>query len=436
MGIATVEVITAGPIGPRGLSGAATTIGGTTNQVLGKATDTDYDVAWQTLDAANTVFTTLSDITATTVDAAIEEVNNNIDPVLTVANNATTLANNGISLANTANNSISTINSNITNLTNGTTQLTKASLLPTATASLAAHSVGQIQFDDDKGVFLVDIADGARVSHNDEFMRVINITGATIPKGTPVRHDGVTGGVMKIAPALANTFINATVFGVAYDDILSGTTGIIITDGHIYDMDTSALAVGTPAYLSATSTLTNSTSNILTQVGGALTSAVDGVFKVQIDNNIALPTITGILNGLVGGNEVLSLTTSYQSIIGFTSFHEEAIIANSASGTFTLPGAGIYDVNFTFSGHITAEEINVDIEFYDVTNATSLWVQSLTSGRSLTPTSVPMATSIVIPIVIGTPNTSVVARIKSSSAQTLTINNISFSVKSTNIALF
>jgi len=72
MGITVVEVVSAGP---QGIAGVSTVAGGTTNQVLAKKTDVDYDVEWAALDAANVLFTSITGLEADNTADAIDEVN-------------------------------------------------------------------------------------------------------------------------------------------------------------------------------------------------------------------------------------------------------------------------------------------------------------------------------------------------------------------------
>jgi len=74
MSITVVEVISAGPQGIAGIPGASTHPGGITKEVLMKLSDTDYDVEWANVDAADTTFTSTEDIVGTDVAAAIDEV--------------------------------------------------------------------------------------------------------------------------------------------------------------------------------------------------------------------------------------------------------------------------------------------------------------------------------------------------------------------------
>jgi len=74
-------------------------------------------------------------------------------------------------------------------------------------------------------------------------LRAYNITGATISVGQAVHVNGATSGLPTIVLSLSNPDLNATVNGVANENIPNGQIGQIITNGIITGVDTTSLVL-------------------------------------------------------------------------------------------------------------------------------------------------------------------------------------------------
>lgn len=85
----------------------------------------------------------------------------------------------------------------------------------------------------------------------EEWARVLNNTGSTIPNGSAVYVNGSSGGLPTIALAQANASTTTVCLGLATHAIANGAIGYVTTAGLVRGLDTSALSVGN-LFLSAT----------------------------------------------------------------------------------------------------------------------------------------------------------------------------------------
>ena len=210
-----------------------------------------------------------------------------------------------------------------------------------------------------------------RAGHENH-MHVVNNTGVDIPKGKPVRHDGVSGGTVQVALAQADTFDNARILGMTTEAIANGANGAITTFGEIHDMDTNGLTPGVPMYLSdsVAGGLTETPPDIVTQLGGVITAdATAGRFFVYHITNQNLPTIYGGMQGLA--TPTISVTTTAQDITGYSTEDNLVIGTNTTTGEITLPNIGKYRMYFTGSISFTSTTTtrSITVELYDVTGA-------------------------------------------------------------------
>jgi len=130
----------------------------------------------------------------------------------------------------------------------------------------------------------------------DIFFQVKNQSGATIPKGTAVRFDGVVSasGRINIVPFIANGSNPSIYFlGVTYEAIANGADGKALFNGKIRGVNTSAFAVGDILYSSPTvaggfTTTKPVAPNNIISVAAVLSSGANGILLIrpQIGSNI------------------------------------------------------------------------------------------------------------------------------------------------------
>lgn len=298
-----------------------------------------------------------------------------------------------------------------------------------------AYTEGQVYYDNNYKTF---IAEGPfstapiKVGH-DMHVHVINNSGALIEKGMAVRHNGVdANGVVQIEKAIATTFVNARVFGVAQHDIANTAEGAIITFGEIVGVDTSGVTAGVPLYLSDTTagTWTTTAPSIISQVGGATTSAVSGKLFVSIINNTTFPSIYGGLKNLT--TPAVALTTTSQDITGYVTTNSSVVTVNATTGVITLPYAGAYRSNFVADISFTSATTtrSVTFEIYDVTGTAIAYSYTKNIPRDATQDGLSFSfpqTAVV--------NNEVKMMVKASESLTITFNSIIFDIESVSISI-
>ena len=322
------------------------------------------------------------------------------------------------------------------------TKISTAITLPTdnkkfndVSSNKPTYVKGQVYYAD--GVLNVqgDMSDVTLQVGREAQIEVLNVTGNTISNGKAVTFTGVANGVPLISLAIATSFQSARVAGMATHDILDGEIGIIASAGSVGGIDTSALDLNAPIYLSDTvaGALTNVAPDVATQVGGVLIQdATNGTFFVKIRDTINLPTILGILKGQNVPEYTLAANVP-KTIANYVSAQNVFIPVNALTGSIDVSFAGWYNANFSFNGTLSDEEIDMTFELFDTTNTVVLETFKFTSGRGSNPNLVPMSKSLVIPTEILADNTIVVMRVTSATNETLIFDQASFSMTSLHV---
>ena len=262
-----------------------------------------------------------------------------------------------------------------------------------------------------------------------------NNTGSTIPKLTPVSWDGLDNGMSMIRPTFIHGLDTARVLGVTGMDIPNGETGIVVHQGLIENVDTVGMTEGVAYYASDTTegALELVAPDIATQVGVCLRSdASVGRFFVAIRNTIVLPISIASIKGQTDGEYTLSANVQ-QVISGYSKELSVIEDTNMSSGTIGVRHAGVYRFTFEFSGTLSDEEINMNIELYDVTNDIALESFDFNSGRGSDPVLVPMTQTFTRPFDVLADNTVYAVKVKSETNETLIIDNCSFTIESIHV---
>jgi hypothetical protein len=254
-----------GSVGVPGAAGVGVPSGGTTGQVLKKASDTSYDTVWgvdSTAVAWGGITGTLS--SQTDLQTALDLKAPLASPALTGNPTAPTAAtgDNDTSIATTA-------------------------------------FVQQ------------ELAAGTAVAKNLE-VYVRNQTGATLAAGTIVYINGATGNRPTVTKAQANNDANsAQTFGFVKTSIANNGFGYVIVRGECENLDTSALTEGQQLYLSPTTAGTWTTTkpsapDHLVYVGIVVRSHPTlGVILVAIQNGYELDEIHDVKITSVSNGQVL-----------------------------------------------------------------------------------------------------------------------------------
>jgi hypothetical protein len=204
-----------------------------------------------------------------------------------------------------------------------------------------------------------DIADVALQIGLEDWIRVYNNTGSTIPNGTPVYATGSVGEVATIAPADATTYAKARVIGIATHDIANGVQGVATTRGLVSGIDTSHLTAGQTIHLAANGSIQTAAPTypyFPTDLGECVVSdATNGYLRITIRQH-SFEQFRVVNNMHVGGNITINgdLTVNgTQSIVSQNnlSIDNAFIYLNSGdaigeAGT-TFTGSGLDDAYFT-----------------------------------------------------------------------------------------
>jgi hypothetical protein len=155
---------------------------------------------------------------------------------------------------------------------------------------------GSIYWDEDEETVAIILNGSTTKVGEDIFFQVKNQSGATIPKGTAVRFDGVVGasGRINIVPFLANGSNPSIYFlGVTYEAIANGADGKALFNGKIRGVNTTAFSVGDILYASPTvaggfTTTKPVAPNNIISVAAVLSSGANGILLIrpQIGSNI------------------------------------------------------------------------------------------------------------------------------------------------------
>jgi len=200
-------------VGPKGDTGPGVAVGGTTGQVLAKASGTDYDTEWV---ARNPFDQELN--TTDSVDFADLTLTGflNVEGALALGSESQIV------------------------FPDSTTQTTA---LPNG-----LDDGYIVEWNADTSTYN-SVPNDARTL----FITARNITGTTIPKGSVVLITGATGNRPTIGLAQGNTTSNADgVIGITAAAINNNANGRVITEGLASNLDTSAFAAGDKLYLSST----------------------------------------------------------------------------------------------------------------------------------------------------------------------------------------
>ena len=165
-----------------------------------------------------------------------------------------------------------------------------------------------------------------------------NLHSTTIPKGTPLffTGSGTAGNLVGILPADAGNPLLMPAGGIAGESILVDEEGIVILDGFINEVDTTAFASGDEVFVGVGGGYTNvvptGSNNLIQFLGYVERSAVNGSGVIQMSGEArSLPNLQSGYAWVGDGNDVPQPipTSSFGTSIDTGSF------ATTGSNTFT-----------------------------------------------------------------------------------------------------
>ncbi len=200
----------------------------------------------------------------------------------------------------------------------------------------------------------------------EEYIEVMNVTGGTIPNGTPVYFTGLSSGKPTVGLADALDFSTAKVLGITTMDILDSGSGLVTTFGSVGDMNTNGLTAGNTLYLANGGGFTETPPDIACIVGSVMiTDLTAGKMFVKINNFAVFPTVLAYMKG---GSAGATISGTASDVANYDAGSSGSIFLDysSAAGTITSPSIGLYDtkINMTLTFDETGnqeEDLNLII---------------------------------------------------------------------------
>ncbi len=244
------------------------------------------------------------------------------------------------------------------------------------------HTAGQMYYANGEHNIQDGIADVTQQIGKELHIKGRNVSGATIGKGSIITYGGVTGGLPTAKLAMADSFLNARVTGVAAHNAPDNTVGLVTTIGEVSDIvwadvtETGiTIANGDELFLSAIEAgkYTNVAPSIITYVGIALDiSATEGKIFVKPNSNIVLPRTLGSLLGATQPTSIPLDLVNGTPISDYTSNIEIVTEANLVTGVITVPYDGTYRLNISlhmdFDGVGGAGKKEIYVDLHDTTD--------------------------------------------------------------------
>lgn len=126
---------------------------------------------------------------------------------------------------------------------------------PKLTADAApTYAAGKMVFDtvNDCMTFFNSNSGLALQVGQEVWLRCRNVTGSTIPNGTPVYVTGSDSGLPSVAPAKGDTVITAAAVGMTTESIANNSTGTVTISGVVHSINTAAFTAGVAVYVDPT----------------------------------------------------------------------------------------------------------------------------------------------------------------------------------------
>lgn len=255
------------------------------------------------------------------------------------------------------------------------------------TGTTQDYEVGKMFYDDTHKTISAMLENDVILQIGQESqILVYNDTDSTILNGQLVYFTGSYGETPTVALANAGNDLTSIVVGMATQNILSGTTGIITSRGLIHDIDTSSYTPGDILYLSDI-------------VDGGFTTSIPSSFSSRV-NRIGFVAATGVTDGSVYfltdiENTSFSLTDREKNILQGNvistgvDYFEGATVTSSTTFDIGVASGWIVDnisnpdnptvtrISYTGATGVTSPYISTNIATYVLlTTGSTLTLQS------------------------------------------------------------
>lgn len=266
----------------------------------------------------------------------------------------------------------------------------------------------------------------------EQVIRVVNQSGATIPNATPVRQTGASGGMPTIAPAIADTIENSLVQGITTHEIANGEQGFMTYSGKLGG-DFSAFLTNDRLFLSETvpGGYTTTAPDIVTFLGSVMDNTVDGNILTKIRTLTSIPPTIAYM---AGATAPATLTGGQvYPISGYNPAQSGNVILSYdvTAGTITTPVTGIFraTINIVLSHDTDTSERIQNLEIYNVTDAAIALSVPQSIGRETGSTNISL--SVTFNAIVG--KTYQLRLAPTDTFNTVTTNLLSFSMESIHI---
>jgi hypothetical protein len=214
-----------------------------------------------------------------------------------------------------------------------------------------------------------------------------NLSGTTILKGTPLYFtgSGTSGNIVGVLPADAGNPARMPAAGVAGEELLDEAEGIVLLDGFINGVDTSAFSSGDPVYVAVGGGYTNvkpTGSTILIQALGYVErSAVNGSGVIQgsgrandVPNIQQGYTWVGNADGVATPTPTSSFSVANAVSASFATTASYAL--NASSTSFPYTGSAEITGSLTVTGSIKSTTVQSNIFINNQTITDAIYVPS------------------------------------------------------------
>lgn len=206
------------------------------------------------------------------------------------------------------------------------------------------YAEGKVFYDNSQHT-LAYYNDETEITHNlgaEFWIRVKNVSGATLPNGRAVYITGADAGLPTVDLAIASDVFKAKAFAVTTHDIENNTIGYVTSDGLVNDLNFSGFTLGDKVYLSSTTNggftrVSPPSPNVQVELGTCIsTSATVGKLLVDVDSHFSFSaSSTNMLSAAVNSLSDVYVSTLSVRIVGNLPVRLLAAtnIQNNASGT-------------------------------------------------------------------------------------------------------
>jgi hypothetical protein len=186
--------------------------------------------------------------------------------------------------------------------------------------TITGHSAGRLYWDETCKTLAMDTdVTGVTLQLGQEqYVRVRNVTGATITNGSVVYINNSVGQTPTVALANAGAASTSKLLGVATESIAHNAYGYITTFGIVRDINTNGLAEGDVIYLSTTNGLFTTTApakpNYVVKIGIVLNGHItQGKILVNVgldwSNKASVKDL--VVNGQLDTNDIITTNNKY-----------------------------------------------------------------------------------------------------------------------------